>query len=402
MRILHTADWHLGKKLDHYSRIEEQKEVMEEICAIAKEQQVDMVIVAGDLFDSFNPPIEATELLYRTLKKLTRNGRVPVIAIAGNHDSPDRVNVADVLARENGIIFIGHPTDIVPLFEVEDSFKLVKSEMGFIEIELPSIDKPIRLLHTAFANEVRLKEYFADDKQQALQDSLHNKWQALAEQYCDDKGYNLLTTHLFIGKRESELPEEPEGEKPLNIGNADIVYSDVIPKQVQYAALGHLHRYQDVGGNQPVIYSGSPLQYSFAEAGQQKYVSIVDIYTPNELPVITKIGLTAGKQLERKTFSNTDDAVEWLSQNKESLVELTMETDEFLKAEDRRLIYQTHSGVVHLIPKVRKTDNDDDTSSDIDINKNIDELFVDFFKSKNDGAEPNSDIMDMFNEIFGL
>ena len=156
-----------------------------------------------------------------------------------------------------------------------------------------------------------------------------------------------------------------------------------------------------MGGNQPVIYSGSPLQYSFAEAGQQKYVSIVDIYTPNELPVITKIGLTAGKQLERKTFSNTDDAVEWLSQNKESLVELTMETDEFLKAEDRRLIYQTHSGV-HLIPKVRKTDNDDDTSSDIDINKNIDELFVDFFKSKNDGAEPNSDIMDMFNEIFGL
>src|SRR5690625_3667256 len=98
MRILHTADWHLGKKLDFYSRLDEQKAVMAEIIQIAEEKAVDMVIIAGDLFDTFNPPNEATELLYKTLKKLAKNGKVPVIAIAGNHDSPDRINVADVIS----------------------------------------------------------------------------------------------------------------------------------------------------------------------------------------------------------------------------------------------------------------------------------------------------------------
>jgi exonuclease SbcD len=96
MKILHTADWHLGKKLDNISRLEEQKEVLQEICDIADQQQVDVVIVAGDLFDTFNPPVEATELLYQTLKRLTANGKRPVLAIAGNHDSPDRIEPVEL------------------------------------------------------------------------------------------------------------------------------------------------------------------------------------------------------------------------------------------------------------------------------------------------------------------
>ena len=104
MKILHTADWHLGKRLDNYSRIEEQIEVMNEICEIADEQNIDLVLVAGDLFDTFNPSVEAVELFYKTLKRLANNGQRPVIAIAGNHDSPDRIDAPDPLARECGII----------------------------------------------------------------------------------------------------------------------------------------------------------------------------------------------------------------------------------------------------------------------------------------------------------
>src|SRR5699024_12347514 len=111
MRILHTADWHLGKRLDFYSRIEEQQQVLAEICGIAEKKAVDMVLVAGDLYDTFNPPNDATELLYKTLKKLAKDGKVPFVAIAGNHDSPARVNVADILRRANGIILIGLPLD---------------------------------------------------------------------------------------------------------------------------------------------------------------------------------------------------------------------------------------------------------------------------------------------------
>ena len=401
MKILHTSDWHLGKRLDFFSRIEEQREVMEEICRIAEEQSVDMVVVAGDLFDTFNPPIEATELLYKTLKKLTRNGKVPVIAIAGNHDSPDRINVADVLARENGIVFIGRPTDTVPVFEVENGFAITRTDVGFIEISLPQLEYPARVLHTAFANEVRLKEYFGEEKQQSLQESLMDKWEDLARRYCDMDGVNILTTHLYLSKRGGELPEEPEGEKPLNIGTADLVYSDSIPPQMQYVALGHLHRYQDVGVYQPAVYSGSPLQYSFSESGQQKFITIVDV-NPGEEPKIENLPLNSGRKLMRKAFQNVQDAVEWLNENKNCLVELTLELDEFLKAEERKQLYQAHDGIIHLIPKVKNGDKQTSSTHEINLSQDMDELFTGYFKSKNDGLEPNSEIMDMFNEIFGL
>ncbi len=109
MKILHTADWHLGKKLYDFSRIEEQRAVLEEICQIADSQNADVIVIAGDLYDTFNPPTEATELFYQTLNKLAKNGTRPVIAIAGNHDSADRIEAPDPLAKACGIFFSGFP-----------------------------------------------------------------------------------------------------------------------------------------------------------------------------------------------------------------------------------------------------------------------------------------------------
>ena len=118
MKILHTADWHLGKRLDRFSRLEEQVLVMNEIVEIADEQKVDMVLIAGDLFDNFNPSVEATELFYKTLKQLSLNGKRPVIAISGNHDSPNFIDAPNPLARECGIILIGHPNTKINHFEL--------------------------------------------------------------------------------------------------------------------------------------------------------------------------------------------------------------------------------------------------------------------------------------------
>src|SRR5690606_29533236 len=165
MRILHTADWHLGKKLDFFSRLEEQKEVLQEICSIADLQEVDLVVVSGDLFDTFNPSVEATELLYKTLKRLTNQGNRPVIAIAGNHDSTDRIDSADPLARECGIFFFGYPNMITSPIYVENAFEITRADKGFMEIKIPKYPYPIRVLCTPFANEIRLKQYLeVDDK----------------------------------------------------------------------------------------------------------------------------------------------------------------------------------------------------------------------------------------------
>lgn len=398
MKILHTADWHLGKRLDNLSRLEEQKLVMDEIVQIADEQNVDLVLIAGDLFDTFNPSVEAVELFYKTLKRLAKNGECPVIAIGGNHDSPDRIDAPDPLARECGIILIGHPKAIVNPFQL-DGFTITKSDEGFIEILLKNNPTPIRILHTAYANEIRLKQYFGEEKDQQLNLVLKDQWQLLANKYCDDKGVNLLMAHLYMNQQGGELLEEPDGEKPLKIGNADLVYSDCIPAQVQYTALGHLHAYNNVGSTEkPVIYASSPLCYSFSEAGQTKYVSILDI-EPNQPVTFDKVALKNGRELMRVTFDEVNEAVTWLNENPNTLVELTIETDTFLKADERKLIYKSHDGIIYLIPKVKHLKAEESEYKEINLNQDMKDLFKDYFKAKHANQEPNDEIMDLFNEI---
>lgn len=398
MKILHTADWHLGKKLDFFNRLEEQKEVLLEIIQIAHDYEVDMVVVAGDLFDNFTPSNEAMELLYKTLNKLSRHGKVPVIAIAGNHDSPDRINVPDVLARENGILFIGYPTDEIPLLKIEDGFEITRSEVGFIEIKLPNCTYPTRVLHTAFANEMRLKECFAEDKQQSLQETLQRKWCDLADKYCDTEGVNLLTTHLFIQRKgESEI-QEPDGEKPLKIGNADVVYSEVFPKKVQYVALGHLHGFQNVGSVQPAIYSSSLLRYSFSESKHEKYVVIVEL-EPGKEATYSKIPISGGKKLERVTFDSIANAVKWLENNQDALVELTMISDTFLTAQEMKEIRQAHTGIIHLIPQINNKSKMESQGNEIDLTEDMSLLFTKYFQSKNNGQQPNEEVLNLLNEI---
>ncbi len=401
MKILHTADWHLGKRLDRFSRLEEQVLVMNEIIEISNEQEVDLVIIAGDLFDNFNPSVDATELFYKTLKRLSLNGKRPVVAVSGNHDSPNLIDAPDPLARECGIILIGHPKAEVSPFEVE-GFKITRSVPGFIEIQLKNQDFPVRILHTPYANEIRLKEYFGENKEEELSNVLAENWKTLADEFCDQKGVNLLTAHLYMNKKGGPLLEEPEGEKPIKIGNADLIYSDIIPAQIQYTALGHLHGCRNIGTeDKPVVYASSPLCYSFSEAGQTKYISIIDAQ-PNQKVSFERIPLQNGKSLARKTFNNVETAVEWLTENPNTLVELTLESETFLTAEERKRIYQTHHGIVHLIPKVRNQEFNENELRTVNLNQDIQSLFKDYFKSKNNGQEANEDLINLFNEIKNL
>lgn len=398
MKILHTADWHLGKRLDRFSRMEEQILVMEEIIGIADEEQVDLILVAGDLFDNFNPGVEPVELFYKTLKRLSLNGKRPVIAISGNHDSPSLINAPDPLARECGIILIGHPKAEITPFGTE-YFNITNSKAGFIELTIKGIDFPVRILHTPFANEIRLKEYFGENKEEEINKVLAETWKNLADQFCDDSGVNFLTAHLYMNKRGAEILEEPEGEKPIKIGNADLIFSDSIPEQIQYTALGHLHSFQNIGTREkPVIYSSSPLCYSFSEAGQTKYVSIIDA-EPGKAVTYEKKALKKGRALVRKTFSSVEDTVQWMGENPNTFIELTLESETFLTADERRLIYQSHNGIVHLIPKVKNRELAEEQSHEINLNQNIDILFKDYFKTKNGGQEANEELMNLFNEI---
>ena len=401
MKLLHTSDWHLGKRLEDFSRIEEQHLVLQEICEIADREKVDAVIVAGDLFDTFNPPSEAVDLFYKTLKCLANNVHRPVIAIAGNHDSPDRIEAPDPLARECGIIFAGYPNSVVSSFELESGLKVLHSCEGFLELNVPGSAVPLRLLLTPYANEFRLKTYLGhEDSEEELRTVLQEKWKELATEYCDERGINVLATHLFVMKKGGAMPEEPADEKPiLHVGGAQVIYSANIPNEIQYTALGHLHRMNKIDLVPcPVYYSGSPLSYSFAEANQKKYVLLIDA-EPGLKAHVREVELTRGKKLLRKRAEGIEEALQWLTENPECLVELTMVTDTYLTAHERKRLSSAHNGIVTIIPEVKNaTGVSSGNKKSIDLSKSMEELFVDYFRHTK-GQAPNADLMALFTEL---
>lgn len=404
MKILHTSDWHLGKRLEQFSRLEEQKEVLAEICAIADAEKVDAVIIAGDLFDTPNPPTPALELFYQTLKKLANNGQRAVIAIAGNHDSPDRIEAPEPLARECGIIFCGYPNSKITPFALETGLAILKSDHGFLEIKLPNQSVPLRILCTPYANEARLKTFLGLENSEAeMRKILQGKWQELAARYCDQNGVNLLATHLFVANKATNQSEdflEPEDEKPiLYVGGSQVVYSENIPEEIQYTALGHMHRKQVMlNSKNTLAYCGSPLAFSMNETNQKKYVLITEI-EPGKQAVIKEIELTKGKKLVKKRFEDVAEAVNWLSENQETLVELTMVTDTFLTAAERKQILGAHSGIVAIIPEVKDASNVNAAKKEIDLEKSIGDLFIDYFRYSQNGQEPNQELLDLFQEV---
>jgi len=402
MKILHTSDWHLGKHLQNFPRHPEQQDVLQEICEIAEREHINVVIIAGDLFDTFNPPIESTELFYKTLKRLANNGKRAVIAIAGNHDSPDRIEAPDPLARECGILFAGYPNTVVSPFKLESGLEVTQSEPGFIELKIPDVNDFLRILMTPYANEFRLKTYLGqEDSEEELRTVLQHKWTETAKKYCDNQGVNILLSHLLLMKKGDELPEEPEDEKPiLHVGGAQAIYSENIPDEIQFTALGHLHRKQtvDIQRNSNIYYSGSPLSYSFSEANQKKFVLLAEI-EPGQKASIQEIELKKGKRLLRKRSESIGEALEWLIENPDTLVELTMSTDTYLTADERKQLNAAHDGIVSLIPDVKnRGDRNDSNLKAIDLTKSMEALFIDYFKQAK-GQEPNENILNLFKEV---
>lgn len=400
MKILHTADWHLGKRLDHVSRLEEQKDVLEEICEIAEKHEVDAVLIAGDLFDQINPSIEALELFYRSLKRLANDGKRAVVGIAGNHDSPDRIEAPVPLAQECGIILAGYPDSKIRPFSLPEGIKISKSDAGFIELNLPNSPLPLRLILTPYANEVRLKKHLGiENSANELRKVLQDHWQQLADTYCNTQGVNILMTHLFLIRKGQNIPEEPEDEKPiLTVGGAQEIFTENLPQNIHYVALGHLHRQQYVQREPyPVVYSSSPLAYSMSEAGQEKYVMLLE-FDDKGIANHERIALTKGKPLLRYTANGLEDALDWLGKQEEAWIELSIISKEYLKAEDRKALHAKHKGIISLIPKIEDHEWESEKGIEVDLSKDIRDLFEDYFEYKH-GQKANDRILSLLKEV---
>ncbi len=261
MRFLHTSDWHIGKPLRNQKRDAEYIAALEEVLAIAKDERVDAVLVAGDVFDSAVPPPEAERIFFHFVGELVGAG-IPAVIIAGNHDHPKRMNAyAPVLSRL-GIHVVGEP---------------VLADEGGV-IELPSRDRSETAVIAAlpWVSERKVRDF-----ETLMTEGKH------IEQYADGvavmighlcKSFrpdtvNLAMAHVFVAG--ANVPAE-SGERPLHVGALYTIQPARLPSEPQYIALGHVHMPQDVGLSN-ARYCGSLLQCDFGEAGQRKGVNIIDV-----------------------------------------------------------------------------------------------------------------------------
>jgi exonuclease SbcD len=250
MRMLHTSDWHLGRQFHNVSLLEDQRHVLEQIIAIVRERAVEVVLVAGDIYDRSVPPAEAVQLLDEVVHRLSAECGVPLILIAGNHDGAERLGFgARQLARagvhisgplgqqpEPVILQDAHgPVAFYPLPYAEPA--TVRSELG---LEVQGHEQAMRAL-TA-----RIRAHNGDSRR------------------------SVLIAHCFLDGFAA-----CESERPLSIGGVETVPADCFAG-FDYVALGHLHGPQ-ARGAQHLRYSGSILKYSFSEENQRKSVTLVDM-----------------------------------------------------------------------------------------------------------------------------
>ncbi len=399
MRILHTADWHLGKTIEGRDRIPEQEEFIEEICQICADEKVDLVLIAGDLFQTVNPSAAAEGLFFDALERLADHGRRAVAVIAGNHDNPDRIAAASALASHHGITLIGLPNS--PLSSTSTTRPIAKrilSGPSWFELEVPGCDHHAVITALPYPSESRLYEIIAesfDDSilQQAYHERVRQLFSSLSDHYRKDT-INLAMSHLYVtGGIESE------SEVQIQVGGAYAVSPAAFPQDAQYIALGHLHRPQFVHHDGPPIrYSGSPLSYSFSEAGQKKSVTILNI-EPGQPANIREITLSAGRPLVRiKAEQGLQQAIMRLEEPsiRNAWIDLELYLDEPLTIAIAQELRTWHSGIVNIRPILPQSDDDAALERRSDLS--IEQMFIRFFESRHHVA-PDDELVQLFLQL---
>ncbi|MBW5444902.1 exonuclease subunit SbcD [Cohnella sp. CFH 77786] len=385
MRVLHTADWHLGRTLEGRSRLAEQEDFLDQLAGIVREEGIDLVLIAGDVYDSVNPPAAAESLYYDALARLSDNGRRAVAVIAGNHDHPDRVAAATPLAARHGVSMIGMPQDVP------------------ISVTVPRTGETAVIAALPYPSEARLNELLhatldEEGLRSAYSDRVGRLMRAMSESYRPDT-VNLAMSHLYLlGGNESE------SERPIQVGGAYTVHPSALRVGQQYTALGHLHRPQRVDGDETVRYSGSPLAYSFSEAGQAKSVVVFEA-APGAVVQPKELFLSCGRPLVQwKCGGGLAEVHRWLDEGRDAnaWIELELSLTEALTMEQIAALRASREGLVQIRPIYSGRTGESDSREDRARGSvPPDELFRRFYRRQNNGAEADDALVRLFLELLG-
>jgi exonuclease SbcD len=379
MRILHTSDWHIGKRLGRYDRMDEFEEVLAEVERIAEDRGADLVLVSGDVWDRPVPPMGALALGLDTLLRLA--ARRPVVVVAGNHDSPELFEALAPLLRPRNVFMVGD------IKRPDAGALLGPDELGVSAV----------VACFPFLREGRVVDFMRDAGEWYT--AYAEKVAGIAARYNEalvaragSDAVPILMAHFMVGGVKVDRGA-PRGERELHMGDAYAATAQAIPPGPQYVAMGHIHAPQRVpGAPVPAEYAGSLLALDFGEAGEHKRVVVVDV-EPGSLAVPETVPITGGRRLVRVTgtWDDIEARAEELSDAYLDLAVRTSGTDTTL-AERAREAFPFLVKVRAQRPESRERERMSKG------HRSWDELYAEFYRRAHD-EDPSPDLLALFRDV---
>lgn len=392
MKFIHTSDWHIGKNLEGHSRLEEQEKFCDDFVKIVEENNIDMVIIAGDVYDTSNPPAGAETLFYKTICRLADDGNRCVLVIAGNHDNPERLSAVSPLAKEQGIIILGYPLSSTTESKYK-GFEITEAGEGYLKLNIGG--EKATIITLPYPSEKRLNDAIRNvDDENELQKNYSNKvgdiFRKLEENFEEDS-INIAVSHLFVSGGDPS-----DSERQIQLGGSLVVDKHDLPQKAQYTALGHLHKPQKASERLNVYYSGSPLQYSVKERIYAKGANIVEIHA-NETPVVEQVYFNNYKPIEVFKCDGIEEALKVCEENKDRDIwsYFEIKTDEVISQENIKKMKEYLKDIIEIKPII--TSHYEEENIDLK-EKSMAQLFNDFYKFK-EKCEPRGELMDLFLNI---
>lgn len=392
MRILHTADWHLGKKTDDLDRLEEQKQVLDQICKIAKEKQVDMVIIAGDIYDTFVPSADAESLFYRTVSELSNNGNTAVIAIAGNHDEPKRMSNADLFSSKFNIYLVGYTNEIKINKDVNRDKNIYATSCGngYIKFKTKAGEDVVVAC-------LPYPSYYRYNETKRESDRLEDKikeWLKPATKEFKPETINILASHIYTYG--ADLNPEGLDEYKHMASTVDFVDRSVLDVSADYVALGHLHRLIKVEKDKNIYYSGAILNNYFENVSQDKFVIVADIDC-NGVKNIEPVQLDV-KRLVSITSDSLEEIEKFCDVCKDDYIKATLKQTASIGFAELKALRERHPNLITFSVLNEQLLAEQSIESKKDLTSG--EIF-DRFVVATTGKEPKREVKELFLELMG-
>lgn len=398
MKLLHTGDWHIGKLLSDKSRLEEQEIVLDELSQMAEDYEVDMICVAGDIYDNGNPSANAEELFCKTIEKLSHHGERLVVIIAGNHDKPERLEALRPLAREHGILIFGTPKSEIVSGKY-GKFTVKTLSAGAFEVQIGSetvVVACVPYTSEKLLGEIIYEELGSDERNLKSYESKMKSIYEKCNSFYRDDTINICMSHVFTIGYEGD-----SSERSTQLGGSYLLDAAIFPQKAQYIALGHVHKPQKVHGtNGKARYSGSILPYHSDEVKTAKQCNLVKLRIGQE-PTITPLLFSNPKPIERWYCNGYEEARGKCKENQDRncWVFLKIKTEEVILEDQIKELKSLKRDLIEITP-VFPNAEDVEKEEVIRQEENVVELFKNFYKNTKN-IKASQEILTLLQNLIG-